>query len=42
MGLPCWFSGKKKSACNAGATGNMGLILSLGRSPGEQTTPVFL
>ena len=39
MGLPCWFSGKK-SACNAGATGDMGLILSLGRCPGEGNKPL--
>ena len=30
----------KKSACNAGATGDMGEILRLGRSPGEGNNPL--
>ena len=34
LGLPQWLSGKE-SACNAGNTGNMGLIPGWGRSPGE-------
>ena len=41
MGLPWWLSGKEPT-CQAGDTG---LILGLGRSPGEgngQPTPVFL
>ena len=33
MGLPQWLSGKE-SACNAGATGDMGSILGSGRSLG--------
>ena len=33
QGLPCWLSGKE-SACNAGATGDPGVIPGLGRSPG--------
>ena len=33
-GLPQWLSGKE-SACNAGTTGDAGLIPGLGRSPGE-------
>ena len=32
-GLPCWLSGKE-SACEVGATGDMGWIPGLGRSPG--------
>ena len=32
-GLPQWLSGKE-SACNAGATGDAGLIPGSGRSPG--------
>ena len=32
-GLPQWHSGKE-STCNAGATGDMGLIPGSGRSPG--------
>ena len=32
-GLPWWLS-SKESACNAGATGDAGSILGLGRSPG--------
>ena len=32
-GLPRWLSGKD-STCNAGATGDAGLIPGLGRSPG--------
>ena len=32
-GLPRWLSGKE-SACNAGATGDAGLIPGSGRSPG--------
>ena len=31
--IPQWLSGKE-SACNAGAAGDMGLILGSGRSPG--------
>ena len=31
MGLPWWFSGKE-STCNAGATGDTGLIPTSGRS----------
>ena len=33
-GLPWWLSGKE-SACNAGASGDVGFILESGRSPGE-------
>ena len=33
MGLPRWLSGKE-SACNAGATGDLGLIPEWGRFPG--------
>ena len=33
MGLPWWLSGKE-SACNAGDSGDTGLIPGLGRSPG--------
>ena len=33
IGLPWWLSGKE-SACNAGATGDVGSIPGLGRSPG--------
>ena len=33
-GLPWWLSGKE-SACNAGDTGDTGLILGLGSSPEE-------
>ena len=33
MGLPQWLS-SKESACNAGATGDMGSILGSGRSLG--------
>ena len=33
LGLPWWLRGKE-SACSAGATGDMGLILGSGRSPG--------
>ena len=33
IGLPLWLTGKE-SACNAGATGDVGLIPGLGRSPG--------
>ena len=33
-GLPRWLSGKE-SAANARDTGDVGLILGLGRSPGE-------
>ena len=32
--LPRWLSGKE-SACNAGATGDLGSIPGSGRSPGE-------
>ena len=32
--LPGWFS-SKESTCNAGDTGDMGLILGSGRSPKE-------
>ena len=32
-GLPWWLSGKEFD-CNAGVTGDMGLIPGLGRSPG--------
>ena len=35
-GLPWWLSGEEYS-CNAGATGDSGLILGLGRSPGGGT-----
>ena len=38
-------SSSKESVCNAGDTGDVGLILGSGRSPGEgkwQPTPVFL
>ena len=34
FGLSQWLSGKE-SACNAGNTGDAGLIPGLGRSPGE-------
>ena len=37
VGLPRWLKGlikKKKSTCNSGAAGDMGLIIGLGRSPG--------
>ena len=41
-GLPWWLS-NKESSCNAGATGDVGSIPGLGRSPEEwQPTPVFL
>ena len=44
-GLPWCLSGKE-SACNAGDTGDLGLIPESGRYPGErrvwQPTPVFL
>ena len=33
-GLPLWLSGKE-SACNAGASGDVGLIPGSGRSAGE-------
>ena len=33
LGVPQWLSGKE-SACSAGATGDVGLIPGLGRSPG--------
>ena len=33
-GLPPWLGGKE-SGCNAGATGDSGLIPALGRSPGR-------
>ena len=33
--IPQWLSGKE-SACNAGAAGDMGLILGSGRSPGVE------
>ena len=33
-GFPRWLSGKE-SACNAGDTGDVGLIPGSGRSPGE-------
>ena len=33
LGLPWWLSGKE-SPCNAGDTGDMGLISGSGRSPG--------
>ena len=32
-GFPSWLSGKE-STCNAGDTGDVGLISGLGRSPG--------
>ena len=32
--LPWWLSGKE-SACNAGATGDMGSVPKLGRYPGR-------
>ena len=32
--LPQWFSSKKKSTCNAGVAGDVGLIPGSGRSPG--------
>ena len=39
-GLPEWLSGKEP-ACNAGAVGDLGLILVWGRSPGgEHYNPV--
>ena len=44
MGLPWWLSGKE-SACNAGATGDVGSRPGLGRSPGGRhgnPPPVFL
>ena len=34
-GLPWWLSGKE-SACNAGDTGDKGLIPGLGRFPGGE------
>ena len=34
-GLPRWLSGKD-SSCSAGDAEDMGLILELGRSPGEE------
>ena len=34
MGLPWWLSGKE-SACNAGDSGDMGLIPGSGRSSGD-------
>ena len=34
IGLPQWLRGKE-SACNARATGDVGSIPELGRSPGE-------
>ena len=37
-GLPQWLSGKE-SACNAGATGDAGLIPGSGRSPGDRNGP---
>ena len=41
--FPSWLSGKE-SACNAGDTGDVGLIPGSGRSPGGKwhPTPVFL
>ena len=44
VGLPWWLSGKE-SACNAGATEDIGSIPGSERSPGEghgNITPVFL
>ena len=44
-GLSWWFSVKKKSACDAGDTGDLGAIPGFGRSPvgGKwQSIPVFL
>ena len=43
QGLPRWLSGKE-SACNAGDTGDVGLIPGSGGSPGGKwhPTPVFL
>ena len=44
MGFPGGSDGKE-SSCNAGGSRDRGLILELGRSPGEgqwQPTPVFL
>ena len=44
VGLPRWLSGKEFT-CNARATGDMGSIPGLGRSPGEgkwQPTLVLL
>ena len=44
MGLPRWQSGREL-ACDAGITGDTGLIPGWGRSPGIgnwQPTPVFL
>ena len=35
MGLPGG-SGSKESACSAGNTGDVGVILGLGRSPGKE------
>ena len=35
MGLPRWLGGKE-STCNAGGTGDSGLIPGSGRSPGER------
>ena len=43
-GLPWWLSGKE-SACNAGASGDVGSNPELGRSPGGghgNPSPVFL
>ena len=34
MGLPWWLSGKE-STCNAGVTGDEGLIPGSGRTPGK-------
>ena len=34
LGLPSWLS-SKESVCNAGDTGDMGVIPGSGRSPGE-------
>ena len=39
LGFPRWFSGKE-SACNAGDTGDTGLIPGSGRSPGGGGTPL--
>ena len=38
---PVGGTNRKESICNAGDTGDVGLIPGLGRSPGV-TTPVFL
>ena len=40
-GLPWWLSGKE-SVCNAGDTGDVGLIPGLGRSLGGGTDNPFL